>query len=274
MSAPRELKTPAVVIRRARLKEADRVITFFTRELGKISAVAKGVRKGKSKLAGHLETLTYINLSLARGKNLDTIIGSQTLSPYLAVRNSLERTAYGLYFAELVSHFAPEGQANPALFGLLVETLENLSSTASPEPLARYFELNLLKTLGYQPELRRCVNCRAELKVVTNYFTPASGGILCPDCAAATGAAFAVSVSGLKVMRFLLENRYKSAARLRIDQRLNLEVAAIIRGYVQYLLEKGSVKSISWLEQVRSYNTPSSPPEEMRPLLCQSNVEI
>jgi DNA repair protein RecO (recombination protein O) len=258
MSAPHELKTPAVVIRRARLKEADRVITFFTREFGKVSAVAIGVRKGKSKLAGHLEILTYTDLTLASGKNLDTIIGSQTLSPYLGIRNSLERTAYGLYFAELVSHFAPEGQANQALFALLVETLENLNSTSGPEPLSLYFELQLLKTLGYQPELRRCVGCRSELKETTNFFAPASGGILCPDCAVAAPASYAVSVSGLKVMRFFLENRYESAARLRIERALNIEVTAVTRAYIQHLLEKSCLKSASWLEQIHSISHPAN----------------
>ncbi len=250
MTAPREVKTPAVVIRRARLKEADRVITLFTRELGKVAAVAKGVRKEKSKLAGHLEALTYTDITLARGKSLDTIIGSQTLSPYLAVRNSLERTAYALYFAELVYHFAPEGQPNQSLFELLIETLETLGVAANTEILARYFELNLLKDLGYWPELRRCLGCRSELQAVTNYFAPASGGVLCPDCAAAMQAAYPVSVSGLKVMRFMLENKYEGASRLKLEPALNWEVAAIIRGYLHFLLEK-SIKSASWLDELR-----------------------
>ena len=251
MSAPRELKTPAVIIRRARLKEADRVITLFTKELGKVSAVAKGVRKAKSKLAGHLETLTYTDITLARGKNLDTIIGSQTLSPYLSIRNSLERTAYALYFTELVYHFAPEGQVNTTLFGLLVETLETLGATANPELLARYFELNLLKDLGYRPELRRCLGCGAELKAVTNYFAPASGGVLCPDCAASNPTAYPVSVSGLKVMRFLLENKFEAAMRLKLESALNREVGSIIRGYLRFLLEK-SIKSAGWLDELKT----------------------
>ena len=251
MSAPRELKTPAVIIRRARLKEADRVITLFTKELGKVSAVAKGVRKAKSKLAGHLETLTYTDITLARGKNLDTIIGSQTLSPYLSIRNSLERTAYALYFTELVYHFAPEGQVNTTLFGLLVETLETLGATANPELLARYFELNLLKDLGYRPELRRCLGCGAELKAVTNYFAPASGGVLCSDCAASNPTAYPVSVSGLKVMRFLLENKFEAAMRLKLESALNREVGSIIRGYLRFLLEK-SIKSAGWLDELKT----------------------
>ena len=254
MSAPREIKTEAVVIRRARLREADRVITLFTRELGKVSAVAKGVRKARARLAGHLELLTHTDVTLACGKNLDTVIGSQTLSPYLAVRNSLERTAYALYFTELVYHFAPEGQANAPLFSLLVETLDILGDTASLDLLARYFELNLLKNLGYRPELRRCPGCSQELEAVTNYFAPASGGVLCPACAAAIELAYPVSVSGLKVMRFLLENRYDAAARLKLDPSLNRNLAAVIRAYIHFLLEKG-IRSAAWLDELRLNQT-------------------
>lgn len=249
MSAPRELKTPAVVIRRARLREADRVITFFTREMGKVSAIAKGVRKAKARLAGHLELLTYADITLARGKNLDTVIGSQTLSPYLKIRNSLELTAYAMYFAELVFHFTPEEQANKGLFDLLIETMESLGETPNLELLARYFELNILKSLGYRPELRRCPSCGTELKAVTNYFSPTSGGVLCPDCSNEL-TAYPISVSGLKVMRFLLENRYDAASRLKIEPGLNREVAAIIRSYFHFLLEKG-IKSAAWLDELK-----------------------
>jgi DNA repair protein RecO (recombination protein O) len=249
VSASREVKTPAVVIRRARLREADRVITLFTREVGKVSAIAKGVRKAKARLAGHLELLTYTDVTLARGKNLDTVIGSQTLSPYLAIRNSLERTAYAMYFAELVYHFAPEEQANKPLFDLLVEALESLGETTNPDLLSRYFELNLLKSLGYRPELRRCPGCSAELKAVTNYFSPVSGGVLCPGCADEL-TVYPISVSGLKVMRFLLENRYDAASRLKIDPALNREIGAIIRTYLHFLLEKG-IRSAAWLDELK-----------------------
>jgi DNA repair protein RecO (recombination protein O) len=249
MSAPREIKTPAVVIRRARLREADRVITFFTREMGKVSGIAKGVRKAKARLAGHLELLTYTELTLARGKNLDTIIGSQTLAPYLTIRNSLERTAYAIYLSELVFHFTPEEQANKGVFDLLVETLENLGEASNPELLTRYFELNLLKNLGYRPELRRCPSCGTELKAVTNYFSPTSGGVLCPDCANEL-TAYPISVSGLKVMRFLLENRYDAASRLKLEPDLNREIAAIVRAYFHFLLEKG-IRSAAWLDELK-----------------------
>lgn len=161
----------------------------------------------------------------------------------------MERTAYAMYFAELVYHFAPEEQANRALFDLLVETLETLGETANTELLSRHFELNLLKNLGYRPELRRCTACSVELQAVTNYFSPVSGGVLCPDCADEL-TSYPISVSGLKVMRFLLENRYDAVSRLKLETYLNREIGAIVRAYLHFLLEKG-IRSAAWLDELK-----------------------
>ena len=248
MSEPREIKTPAIVLRRARLKEADRIITLFTRELGKVSALARGVRKSTSKLAGHLETLNYADVTLARGKNLHTIIGSQTLNPHLGVRSSLERTSYALYFAELVYLFTPEEQPNIPVFELLAETLESAGSTENLELLSRYFELCLLKTMGFQPQLRVCISCGAELKAVTNYFSNTLGGTLCPNCAT-TATVQPVSVNGLKVLRFFTENNSCDASRLKLSVTLNKEIKLLLSNYLRFLLER-EIKCTSWLHQL------------------------
>src|SRR3972149_11627442 len=102
MSDPREYKTEAIVIRKTKLGEADTILTFFTPHLGKIQGFARSLRKPKSKLAGHLELLTYSQVCFARGRNIDTITGSQTINSFLSIRNDLWLTSCGIYFAELV----------------------------------------------------------------------------------------------------------------------------------------------------------------------------
>ncbi len=99
MPKPRTYQTEAIVIRKIKLGEADRILTLYTPQLGKIRAVAKGVRRPRSKLAGHLELLTHSLVSLARGRNLDTIIGSQTINSFLLLKSDLELGAYALYRA-------------------------------------------------------------------------------------------------------------------------------------------------------------------------------
>src|SRR5512136_3128624 len=102
MPKPRTYQTEAVIIKKTKLGEADRVLTLCTPDLGKIQAVAKGVRRPRSKLAGHLELLTHSLVSLARGRNLDTIIGSQTINSFLPLKTDLSLASRALYVTELV----------------------------------------------------------------------------------------------------------------------------------------------------------------------------
>src|SRR3990170_1939622 len=101
MSKPRTYQTEAIIIRKTKLGEADRILTLYTPYLGKIRAVAKGVRRPRSKMSGHLELLTHSQVSLARGRNLDTITGCQTINSFLPLKSHLWLTACALYVAEL-----------------------------------------------------------------------------------------------------------------------------------------------------------------------------
>ncbi len=119
MTIPKIYKTTAIVLRQRRLGEADKIITLFTPNLGKIDAVAKGVRRTRSKVAGHVEPLTYTAFMLARGRELDIITQAQSIEAFSELREDLERTSRGLYAAELVDRFTPERQENFQVFRLL-----------------------------------------------------------------------------------------------------------------------------------------------------------
>jgi DNA repair protein RecO (recombination protein O) len=182
MLRPRTYQTEAVIIKKTKLGEADRILTLYSRDIGKIQGVAKGIRRPRSKLAGHLELLSYSQVTFARGRSIDTIIGSQTIDSFLPLKNSLDLTAYALYAAEMVNQFTPEHQENQALFQLLVETMQRLGGAAVPQLLLRYFELHLLEISGYRPQLQECVACRRPLEPVTNLFSSSAGGVLCAEC--------------------------------------------------------------------------------------------
>jgi len=95
MPESRNYQTEAIIIKKVKLGEADRILTLYTPGYGKIEAVAKGVRRPKSKMAGHLELLTCSQIRLARGRNLDTIIGSQTIDSFMTLKNDLLLTSSG-----------------------------------------------------------------------------------------------------------------------------------------------------------------------------------
>jgi DNA repair protein RecO (recombination protein O) len=265
MTRPRSYQTRAIVIKKTKLGEADRILTLYTPDLGKIQAVAKGVRRPKSKMAGHLELLTHSQVSLARGRNLDIITGSQTIDSFLPLKTDLWLASYGLYVIELVNQFTPDQAEDEALFRLLLETLTNLCTTDRRHPstsseqalLLRYFEMKLLDMAGFRPHLQACVACRQPLAPVVNSFSANSGGMLCPLCAGKQPLAYGISVNTLKVLRFVQENGFDAVSRLKTSPSLARELEAVTRHYLRYLLER-EVKSAAWLDTLRDQSGQSA----------------
>jgi len=250
MARPRVYKTEAIILKRTNLGEADSIITLYTPNLGKIRAVAKGVRRPKSKLGGHLDLLTQSALLLAQGRNLDIITQSQTIESFLPLKSDLRHIGCALYLAELVDQFTAEQVENHPIYELLHTNLLWLCRTRNCELVLRHFELQLLRHLGYQPELYQCLGCKSPLAPQRNLFSASSGGALCPDCGRNEPEVRPISVDALKVMRFLISSDYASAGRLRMSRDLSQEVAQLIRWYIRYLLER-EVKSLAFLEHLQ-----------------------
>jgi DNA repair protein RecO (recombination protein O) len=251
MPDPREYQTEAIVIKKTKLGEADTILTLFTPQLGKIQGFAKSLRKPKSKMAGHLELLTYSTVSLARGRgNIDTVTGAQTINAFLPLKNDLWLTSCGLYVVELVNQFAAEHQENQSLFQLTLDTLGRLCHDENKELVLRSFEMQLLECAGYRPQLHECVSCHKALEQTTNYFSPAAGGLLCPACNLNQPFSYPLSVNAQKVMRILQAGEYYAVTNVNIDTGLAREIENVISGYLKYLLEK-EVKSAAWLDTLR-----------------------
>lgn len=253
MSTPRNYQVEAVIIKKTKLGEADSILTLYTSRMGKIQGFAKSLRKPKSKMAGHLELLTHSQVSLARGRNLDTVTGSQTVNSFLPLKSDLELTSYALYVTELVSLFTADHIENQPLFQLLVDTLHQLCQESDCHLMLRYFELHLLDLVGYRPQLVQCVACHSTLRPHTNYFSPRAGGALCPECRENQTLTYALSVDALKVLRWLQSNSYESLSRLKIKPALAREMEMVMRNYLRYLLER-EVKSTAWLDTIRDFS--------------------
>jgi len=256
MSKPRTYQTEAVIIKKTKLGEADNILTLYTPDLGKIQAVARSVRRTKAKLAGHLELLTHSLVSLARGRNLDTITGSQTINSFLPLKSDLELTSYALYATELVNQFTAENVENRPLFRLLLETMQQLCQAGDSELVLRYFELHLLNEVGYRPQLQQCVICHQLLKPITNSFCSSAGGMLCPNCSQSHPLAQPVSVNALKVLRLLQSSDYSTVSRLKMNPELSQEIEGVMRDYIKYLLER-EIKSAAWLDALKEQTKPS-----------------
>ena len=256
MSTPKLYKTEAIVLKASDMGEADRLLTLYTPHLGKLKAVARGARKPKSKLGGHVEPLTHCLLMLAQGHTLDVVSQSQTLHSFQPVREELGRLSLGLYAADLVNSFTEERQENLPLFRLFVDTLDWLSAVAGTtrqnkqDSAIHHFELHLLEYLGYQPQLQDCVHCRCALEPVTNFFSPNTGGIVCPRCREHGAWVKPISVNALKCLRLYQASPREEACRIRLNAELSQELKQHIQSYMRHLLER-DIKTATWIDRLQ-----------------------
>lgn len=244
-------RTEGIILKRGDLGEADRLLVLFTPGHGKLRVLAKGVRKVPSRKAGHVEPFMRTQFLLARGRSLDIVTQVETLDAYQGLRADLLRTTYAYYVSELVDAFSEEGEENSALYDLLAGTLQALAAGHDPTLLTRFFEVRLLTLAGYRPELRRCVACGAEHVPGQGFFCLSEGGVRCPRCAESIPTTIALSLGAFKVLRFLQSQEYPAVAALQLRPDTLQEVAAILRRYLTYVLER-NVKSTAFLDRIQS----------------------
>ncbi|MCX6023124.1 MAG: DNA repair protein RecO, partial [Chloroflexi bacterium] len=201
MPAPRAYRADAVVLKHLRIGETDRILTLLSPDLGKFRAVAKGVSKPGSRMAGHLEPLTHSALLVARGRNLDIVTQAQTVEGFRTVREDLPLASAAIYAAELAERFTEEQSGSPEVFHLLLTLLRWLDQAPAAELPLRWFEAQLLEVTGFRPELMRCIECQEELEPRSHYFSPHAGGMLCSRCAG--DGVRVLSLNAQKVLRLL-----------------------------------------------------------------------
>lgn len=240
----------AVVLRHADWGEADRLLTLYTRQRGKLRVVAKGARRIRSRKAGHLEPFTRLTLQLARSRALPIVTQAETLEAYLPLRDDLLRTAAASTVVEMLDRFTYEDESeHPAIYRLLAETLGRVAVLPDPWMALRYYEIHLLDLLGYRPQLVTCANCGGEIHAVDQYFSLGQGGVLCPRCGAGLPGSRPVTMQALKILRHVQRSSYSEAQRANPQPEVRLEVGALLQSYITYLLER-ELNSPAFLKQV------------------------
>ncbi len=235
-------KTKGIILRRTNLGEADRILTILTEKYGLIRAVAKGVRKTLSHLAGHLEPFCVADFLIAEGRNLDIISGADVKKCHLSLRSNLDSTQTAYYLAEIIDRMLPEREKHPEIFELLDETLEHLNS-APGVLLISYFELNFLASTGFYPELDKCVRCGAKLNQ-KNHFDFEAGGIVCEKC----DNGRPVSNDAIKALRLFLKHRLSTIQKIKTNKKLTKEISDITADYLRHINQK-EFKSRKFLVQ-------------------------
>ena len=193
-----------VVLRTYKLGEADRIVVLLTRGRGKVRAVAKGVRKTKSKFGARLEPTSHVAVQLYEGRELDIVTQAESIDQFRAVRADLDRIARASTMLETADQLAQQGEVYPRLYQMLVGALRTLEGSESPLVVPAFL-LKVLALEGYRPEVERCVQCGDGGPLVA--FDDGSGGLLCRSCRRGT----AVSPEAVALLQRILGGRLNEA---------------------------------------------------------------
>ncbi len=250
---PRSFRAEAVVLRHSDWGEADRLLSLFTREKGKLRAIAKGARKVRSRKGGHLEPFTRVTLQLAVGRDLHIVTQAETVDAYLSLRDDLEGLGQASYVIELLDRFTYEEGDNVPLYNLLTDTLGRLTKTSDPNLTLRYYEIRLLDLVGFRPELMKCAHCGEDIKAEDQYFSAEQGGVLCPIGGRGVEGVRPVSMDALRYLRHFQRSSYKRAARAKIPPAIHRELEILMQHYLTYTLERG-LNTPAFIRKVRRGN--------------------
>ncbi len=245
----RVYRIQAVVLARRDWGEADRLLTLFTADKGKLRVLAPGARKPTSRKSGHVELFSLGNFMLAQGRTFDKVTQAETVAYRADLREDLERVSAAYILVELVDRFLEEHDENAMVFDLLNAALDALNSGATIPLLLRFFEMKLLGYVGYQPQLYQCQECNEELQPVAQFYHPAEASVVCPNCAPAIPLLMPLSIDALKIMRFLQTSSWEKTQRLTLAPALENELERLLHRTVSTLLER-DVNAIKFMNEL------------------------
>jgi DNA repair protein RecO (recombination protein O) len=225
-------KDEGVVLKTIKLGEADRIVTLFTRGNGKVRAVAKGVRKTKSRFGGRLEPFSHVNLLLYQGRSsLDTITQVELISSFRELRSDYPRLTCAAALADAVEKITPERERAYPVYSLLLAGLHALASFGESSVVPAFL-VKLLSVSGYHPQLSVCASCgdRGALR----FFSPAMGGVICDGCRTHERAALHLPADRVALLARLHSADFGEPA----DPEAVAELVRALRHYAEYHLER------------------------------------
>lgn len=232
-----------VVLRTYKLRESDRIVVLMTEQNGKVRAVAKGVRKTRSKFGARLEPMSHVRLLLYRGRELDIVSQAESVEPLSPLLSSLDRASQGMAAIEAVDQLALEREPNPRLYQMAVGVLRTIAERPGPLTVPAFY-WKLLAAEGLEPHLDACVRCgEAEPDAQLVAFDLQEGGVLCRACRTGTS----ISPAALRIMRDVLGGRLNEALALE-ESPATHEVGALATRALEHHIER-RLKAVAMFER-------------------------
>jgi DNA repair protein RecO (recombination protein O) len=228
-------KATALVLRTTDWSESSRIATLFSRELGKLRALARGGRRLKSSFDNGLDLLTLCDIVLIRKTSggLDLLTEAAVVRRFPQLQRDLSALYAGYYVAELLADWTEEADPHPALFDEALQTLHDLGEGPAGQRVLR-FETVLLAELGYTPVLDHCAGCERPLPAAGLAFCAEAGGVLCPRCQSGPGERRKLSMKAIEGMRALATSRWREP----LDDVVRAELRGLMGGTITHIRGK------------------------------------
>jgi DNA repair protein RecO (recombination protein O) len=256
----------AVVLRKVDYGEADRILTIFTRERGKLPAIAKAVRRAKSHMSGQLDVFSHGHMLLAEGKRMDVVTQFQRITRSGGLAADLPRAAAAAVVVEVADKVLEERHPQPELFEMIVGAIGHLSDPdVNPRMELSDFLMRVLVELGYAPALGECARCGKPLASgesddgtgaeTSNThpglgFSPLAGGVICADCNRAESPSPPISIRAVKILRVCAAGDRDLFFRLRLDEADLAALEGALEAQLEHHLDR-QLKSIDFARKVR-----------------------
>lgn len=224
----------AIILSRRPYGEDDGRVAVYTLERGKLDLTVRGMKKIKSKLAGHLEPMTLANIMAVRGRQYDYVGAAVSEQCRGGIKRDLEKLNAAGQAVNVFNKLVKAGEADKRLFNLLNDFLRLLDGgkLLSYELFSQLFIFKLLSELGHRPELYHCVGCRAKITPAGMKFDPARGGLICGKCSDKAG--LTISENSVKLLRLIEKNNFIKISKIKINKKIEQETGGIIGSFLNY----------------------------------------
>jgi DNA repair protein RecO (recombination protein O) len=247
-------RSQAVLLRRQDLRETSIILTFYTRDFGKIKGIVRGVRGARAQGHGggahELFALDDLVFYERASKDIYTVSQCDLLEYFHPIRASLEKLGYATYLVELLDSVTGLADPHQDVFDLLLRSLQLLAGDASGRRVARIFEIKLLSLLGIMPRLGICVNCGSAVDPSAR-FSLRHGGLICKACLASDTAAAPIMPGTAKFIEHIQDLSFDRVARVRVSERVGKDLELILRRFLDYHIER-KLNSLSFLKHIES----------------------
>lgn len=246
------VNTQGIVLRSARYKESDLILTIFTRKLGKVSAIAKGAKRNKSSLLSSSQVFSYSNFTLKKQGNMYRVSQSETIKSFYDIAYDIDAFSYATYITSLVEGSIYENQSNNRLFVLLAQTLYLYTQKdIDKEFITKAFELKFLDYAGFKPIVNRCVNCNTT-NLKNSVFNIDEGGILCEKCKENHVYNFKIDSTTIKLMDYVFRNDIITCSKAKVSKYIVNELDKILKVYIQVYIDNVNIKSLHLFQGIEN----------------------